>query len=277
MSNPQKENGYTGIANEILEHVMKQNLNGTQFRIILAVWRYTYGFQTKKNEMSINFIVKKIDANKRQVVRELNTLLERNILLVVETGPRKSRVISFNKRYDEWTSCIPKIEEKTKKDAAQPAPAKVKKKALPTKKKYEEDNTYFKMAKYFHKRVSAVAEAEGLSHLIIKANLQNWADDMRKLIEIDKVADMSKKEDRVMMSAVMDWVTTDSFWKVEVLSAKKFREQFTDLALKMKVAKKTSHSAKQPIVDTREKEIAFQKWVNEGNDPDEFDWGANNK
>ena len=266
MSNPQKENGYTGIANEILERIMKQNLNGTQFRIVLAVWRFTYGFQRKGNEMSINFIVKHIEADRRQVIRELNTLLERNILLVVETGPRKSRVISFNKRYDEWTSCIPKTEEKNKKDAAQPSPAKVKKKTTTKKKIYEEQSLYFRMAKHFYNRVSSVAEAEGLSHLINKADLQKWADDMRKLVEIDKV-------DTYLARDVMDWLPTDDFWKVNILSSKKLREKFTDLALKMKVAKKTSHSAKPQIPDARDKEIAFQKWVMNGGKEEDFNWG----
>jgi hypothetical protein len=100
-----------------------------------------------------------------------------------------------------------------------PPPAEGKVPGEPKKKKdkYPEDNTYFKMAKYFHKLVSAVAKAEGLSHLIIKADMQKWADDMRKLIEIDKV-------DKHLARDVMVWVTQDNFWKTNVLSAKKLRE-----------------------------------------------------
>lgn len=271
MSNPQKENGYTGIANEILEYIMKQNLNGTQFRIVLAVWRLTYGYQRTVNEMSINFLVTLIEANRRQVVRELNTLIARNIITIVETGKRKTRKISFNKRYDEWTSCIPKVAEKVKKDAT---PAKVKKKTSPKNSRtYEEANTYYKMAKYFYQRVLATAEAEGLKHLINKADLQKWSDEMRKLVEIDKVADMSNKEDRKMVSEVMDWVTSDSFWKVNVLSAKKFRDKFPELALKMKASQNLSETAKLSKADPRDKEIKLQQWIQEGNDPDEFDWG----
>lgn len=30
---------------------------------------------------------------------------------------------------------------------------------------------------------------------------------------------------------------------------------------------------KQPVVDPRDRDIAFQNWVQEGHDPDEFDWG----
>jgi len=41
MANPQKENGYTPVANEILDELVKLPLNGTQLRIICVVWRFT--------------------------------------------------------------------------------------------------------------------------------------------------------------------------------------------------------------------------------------------
>jgi hypothetical protein len=89
------------------------------------------------------------------------------------------------------------------------------------------------MAHYFYELVQTVAKAEGLEHLTIKANLQSWADDMRKLVEIDKA-------DPKFAGMVMKWVVTDSFWKTNVLSAKKLREKFPELALKMKASGRVS-------------------------------------
>ncbi|WP_347722785.1 hypothetical protein [Lysinibacillus capsici] len=132
-------------------------------------------------------------------------------------------------------------------------------------KKYDEDSTYFKMAIYFHEKVSAVANEAGISHLIKKSNMQTWADDMRKLIELDGV-------DKHLAKQVMDWVTEDSFWKTNVLSAKKLRERFMELAIKMNTDKKPSQPKKKPQYDPRDKEIAFQRWIQDGNDPDSFDW-----
>jgi len=37
LANPQRENGFTGIANEILDRVAMLKCNGTQFRIIMVV------------------------------------------------------------------------------------------------------------------------------------------------------------------------------------------------------------------------------------------------
>ncbi|WP_235615834.1 hypothetical protein [Brevibacillus reuszeri] len=130
-------------------------------------------------------------------------------------------------------------------------------------KTYSEDSDYFKMAQYFYEKVKAVAEEEGLGRLIIKSDLQKWADEFRKIVEIDKV------EDKHLIRDVLDWVTSDTFWKVNVLSAKKLRAKFGELALKMKAAQRPKQHKK---VDYRDKEIAFQEWVSKGNDENDFDW-----
>lgn len=104
----QLENGYTRIANEILESLAKQPLNGTQRRILDVVFRYTYGFNRKDHELSVNFLISVMGLRStqyKQVCRELKNLIGANIL--IETGkPDKnsSRKISFNKDYNLWTN-----------------------------------------------------------------------------------------------------------------------------------------------------------------------------
>jgi len=282
MANPQIENGHTRIANEILEHIAKTNLNGTQFRILMVIWRYTYGFQRKEHELSNSFIAQAIGIKNRAVVmRELNALLKRKIVCVVGKGSRGTQILKFNKNYEEWIDCTLNGEQSslysnsstevystqsTEVYSNQSTKKEIKKnikKNTRQRKTYDEDNTYFKMAKYFFDRVTRVAEDAGIAHLINKSNLQSWADDMRKLIEIDKVDKRKAKE-------VMDWVSEDDFWKTNVLSAKKLREKFSDLAIKMSVSNKKQQPL--PKADSRDKEIEFQRWIAEGNDPDEFKW-----
>ncbi|MBY0088429.1 replication protein [Brevibacillus brevis] len=278
---PQIEDGYTRLANEILENTMKASLNGTQFRIVLAVWRYTYGFQRKEHDLSLSFLSKATGASKSQVDRELSALIDRKIITIVGAGGRGSRVVTFNKNHAEWTECTPRrglystlgtevsstvSTEPYSTSSTKKEKIKEKNKDTRQSKKYAEDSTYFKMADYFHSKVVAVAEAEGLTHLIIKSDKQKWADDFRKLFEKDGV------QDKHLIRDVIDWVTSDPFWKVNVLSAKKFRDKFGELALKMKAAQKTKE--RTPVKpDPRDREIAFQRWIAEGNDPDEFDWG----
>ncbi|SPT95581.1 gp45 [Lysinibacillus capsici] len=256
MANPQLKNGHTRIANEILGEIMRLNLNGTQFRLVLAIWRYTYGFQRKTNEMSINFLAKVINASRTQTNRELATLIDRNIISVFGIGSKGARIMGFNKDYKEWDEQLPPNEvEPEIPDQTKPV----------KKNKYDEENTYYKMAVYFHEKVSVVANEAGISHLIKKSNMQSWADDMRKLIEIDQV-------DKHLAKQVMDWVTQDSFWRTNVLSAKKLRDKFVELAIKMNADKKPSQQKQKPQYDPRDKEIEFQRWLQDGNDPNDFDW-----
>lgn len=256
MASPQLKNGHTRIANEIFDHIMKTNLNGTQFRLVLAIWRYTYGFQRKTNEMSISFLAKVVNVNRTQLNRELVTLIDRNIISVIGIGSKGARIMGFNKNYKEWDEQLPPNEVEPE------IPDQTK----PVKKlKYDEENTYYKMAVYFHEKVSVVANEAGISHLIKKSNMQSWADDMRKLIEIDQV-------DKNLAKQVMDWVTQDSFWRTNVLSAKKLRDKFMELAIKMNADKKPVQPKQKPQYDPRDKEIEFQRWLQDGNDPNDFDW-----
>ena len=103
MASPQKENGYTAIANEILEQTTKLHLNGTQYSIILTIWRFTYGFNRCKHDLSITFLAKATRISTRAIKKELKTLIDRSIVLVAkECTKADSRVLKFNKDYDTW-------------------------------------------------------------------------------------------------------------------------------------------------------------------------------
>jgi phage replication O-like protein O len=103
MASPQLENGYTKIADEILEVLPKYKFNGSQMRILMVILRYTYGFSRKQHELSLTFISEATGMNRTQVRRELNTLIAKNVILVLkEASFRKPRVIAFNKNYDQW-------------------------------------------------------------------------------------------------------------------------------------------------------------------------------
>jgi phage replication O-like protein O len=103
MANPQKENGFTPIANEIMEKVFSSDFSSTQLKIVLLVLRYTYGFSRKKAEMSVAFITKAINVGSRQTQRELTKLIKQKVIKIEEKEiGTKSRVISFNKDYDTW-------------------------------------------------------------------------------------------------------------------------------------------------------------------------------
>ena len=114
MADPKLANGYTPIANELLEKVYQLKLNGTQFKIVMCIWRFTYGFSRKDHELSESFISNAINTDKRQVRRELNNLIGLNILLVTQEATFTStRRIKFNKYYTKWLTDSPQMTSKS--------------------------------------------------------------------------------------------------------------------------------------------------------------------
>jgi phage replication O-like protein O len=103
MASPQKENGYTPIAHEILEAVARYPLNGTQIKILLVIWRYTFGFNRKEHQLSESFIAKATGTSKRYISSELNRLIDLKIIrLIFPATYTKPKTIAFNKNYEQW-------------------------------------------------------------------------------------------------------------------------------------------------------------------------------
>lgn len=99
----QLEDGYTRIANELLEALSKARINGTQANIAFFIFRYTYGFHRKCHELGNAFIAEGTSNRKDQVKRELNRLIEMKIVQVYEESTHiKSRVIGINTKTSEW-------------------------------------------------------------------------------------------------------------------------------------------------------------------------------
>jgi phage replication O-like protein O len=101
LADVQLENGYTRIANDILENMATIKLSPTQYRILFLVWRYTYGFKRKEHDLSLTFLSNATGCDKRQIQRELKNLEERKVIFQdIKNG--SYRKISFNKNHGEW-------------------------------------------------------------------------------------------------------------------------------------------------------------------------------
>ncbi|HUU39672.1 MAG TPA: replication protein, partial [Desulfatiglandales bacterium] len=96
MTNPQLEDGYTRIANELLEAMARINLSGYQSRVLMAIWRQTYGWHKKEDYISVSQIARMTGIDKRNVSRTLKELIEKNMIR------KNGRMTAFNKNYNEW-------------------------------------------------------------------------------------------------------------------------------------------------------------------------------
>lgn len=92
------------------------------------------------------------------------------------------------------------------------------------KQVYDESSQYFKAAVYLKNLADQNFE------FLKEPNLQIWADDIRKLAEIDK-------QPLSLIKEVIEWCQQDEFWFKNIRSASKLRKQFETLTLQMAAKK----------------------------------------
>lgn len=100
MANPQKENGYTAIADEILEALSRRQLSGYEWRCLILIVRKTYGFHKKEDWIALSQFIDGTGIGKSHVCRALRMLVAQNI--VTKGGTPKQPRYSFQKDYDRW-------------------------------------------------------------------------------------------------------------------------------------------------------------------------------
>ena len=100
MSSPQLENGYTPIANELLEALFQSELSRCEYQIVLAIIRKTYGYHKKMAELSNSQLALMTGIDRRNVGRTIRALSEKNILL--RGTNTNTHTIGLNKQYKEW-------------------------------------------------------------------------------------------------------------------------------------------------------------------------------
>lgn len=108
MGVPQLENGYTRVANELLEAIGKQGFTATQYGIILCVIRYTYGYGRKTHPLSMTFLAKWTGKSVRGIKSDFKRLVEDGVLYIKNSGQRGTTYeIGLNKDFIAWRKSIP--------------------------------------------------------------------------------------------------------------------------------------------------------------------------
>lgn len=100
------DDGFTRIANELLEAVMRAGLSQHQLLVFMAVMRKTYGFNKKSDWVSNEQISVLTGILPHKCSAAKSALVKRGIL--TQTG----RVIGINKAVSEWSSLTVKGTEK---------------------------------------------------------------------------------------------------------------------------------------------------------------------
>ena len=95
MASPQLENGYTRIADEILESLATVKMSGAEWQFIIALLRKTYGFNKKEDWITNSQICEMVCLPKERVSEAKKKILERNI--IDECGNK----IAYQKDYEK--------------------------------------------------------------------------------------------------------------------------------------------------------------------------------
>jgi phage replication O-like protein O len=100
----QLEHGYTKIANEILDVIQHFQFTQNQYKLLMALWRNTYGWNRKECEFSLSYIESVTHLERKRVSEALKTLIQNNVIIESNPGSKtKTKIVSFNKNYEEWT------------------------------------------------------------------------------------------------------------------------------------------------------------------------------
>ncbi|MCE3025755.1 replication protein [Salinicola sp. DM10] len=93
------EDGYTRIANELLELVMAAPFTLREMRVVLAVIRFTYGWNRKQARVTGGILAELTGMPATKASQTLAALVAKN---VIHRHGGSRAAVSLNKRADEW-------------------------------------------------------------------------------------------------------------------------------------------------------------------------------
>jgi phage replication O-like protein O len=235
MASPQLENGYTKIANELLEALYRQNLSGQEFRMILLIIRKTYGFNKIDDKISLNQMIEEIKLSKIRCSQIINKLQLQKIVTVTENCNGLFKKYKLNKDFQEWPTVTEKCNGYRKmKQRLQKNETELKKKSVSKEKEIQKTSSKERRivpwSSFFEiwnsncdELLSPIRELTDERKTKIKARLlknQNFLSDFAETInEIKKTPFLCGENDR-KWRADFDWVIVNNTNYIKVLEGK---------------------------------------------------------
>lgn len=95
------EDGYTRTANAIQDQLCKLDLSGSQFQLLNAIIRSTYGYNKKQDRVTNTYLAELTDLSDKAVRDGLQVLIDRQIIHC-EKKQGHMKLVSVNKVISEW-------------------------------------------------------------------------------------------------------------------------------------------------------------------------------
>ncbi len=109
MVNPQKEHGYTIIANETIDALARTRIPGEEMQCLWVIFRKTYGWNKKDDKIALSQFAKITGLKRPTVARALKKLLTKKITRVDKNDNSQVNSYCFNKHYEQWELLSKKI------------------------------------------------------------------------------------------------------------------------------------------------------------------------
>ena len=107
METPQLEDGYTRIANKIMDALIGYRIPGEERQCLDLIIRKTYGYNKKEDQISNSQFVVATGLKKGNVCRSIKNLISKNI--VIKNDNKLIPTYRFNKDYKTWKLLSKKI------------------------------------------------------------------------------------------------------------------------------------------------------------------------
>lgn len=240
------DDGYTKIANLILEALAMAKLSGTQKGICLFLIRRTYGWGKAEDAISLGDFASACGTSTSYISRQIKDLLNKRVIVRVIYQPGKTPVYTFNTRVAEWnkgcinvqglydcasqglyecarvglSDCARVNQQPVLEQPLIEAPLKKElKKKKETINIFSPDSPEMILSELLLQKI--------LLHLphFKNPNLQRWASQMDAILRIDG-------RDPPELKAVIEFAQSDPFWKTNILSVEKLRKQYDQLNAK---------------------------------------------
>lgn len=101
MASPQLEDGYTPIANEIIEALMTINLSAYESRVLWFIFRKTYGFQKKTDWITLSQFSQSLNLDRRLIHRAIKKLSSKEMIVIQRDDGIRVKY-GFQKDYRKW-------------------------------------------------------------------------------------------------------------------------------------------------------------------------------
>ena len=234
MSSPQLENGYTRIANELLEALARTRIPGEASQVLWVVLRQTCGYGRKTAPVSLGQLSKFTGLSRSNCQRAVHRLVDSNIVL--KSKYRGGASLGIQKDFSRWkvyskmSTCTHKRVRGVLKNESKP----VLNIEVPIKK----ERNSLKKPSPDALRLSGLLAGliadnnpgnRNVQSATREKSIDRWSMDIDRMIRLD-----GRTPEEI--EAAIRWCQADGFWSGNVLGGAKLREKFDSLTMQMRRA-----------------------------------------